>query len=194
MKRSLTTREERRAPIEICILAGGLSARMGRAKAQLKLGRRSMLAIIRETANELRLPIRIIRRDIVPRCGPLGGILTGLQATPAEAVLFLACDMPLISPTLLKRLLRLSRDGTAAVFASQGPRLGFPILLPTSTIAAVERQIVQRRLSIHELATVVRARKLRVPSRSRELFNVNTPGDKAEAERLFRQRTSRTIK
>ncbi|MBI3255114.1 MAG: NTP transferase domain-containing protein, partial [Nitrosarchaeum sp.] len=33
----------------------------------------------------------------VPRCGPLGGILTGLRSAKTEAVLFLACDMPLIT-------------------------------------------------------------------------------------------------
>jgi len=194
MKRSLTPRAEPPATFEVCILTGGLSARMGRDKARLKLGGRTMLAIIRATAGQLKLPTRSVRRDLVARCGPLGGILTGLQTTRAEAVLFLACDMPLVSAALLKRCLRLSGAGVRAVFASQQSRWGFPILLPASALAVVERQIVRQRLSVHELAEAVRARKLRVPTQRRELFNINTPRDKAEAEPLLRRRAGRMTK
>jgi hypothetical protein len=59
---------------EICILAGGLSSRMGRNKAALRIGRRTLLGVVRDNARRLDLPVRVIRRDLVPRCGPLGGI------------------------------------------------------------------------------------------------------------------------
>jgi molybdenum cofactor guanylyltransferase len=143
-----------------------------------------MLAIIGETAGQLRMPVRTIRHDVVSRCGPLGGMLTGLKTARAGAVLFLACDMPLVSPKLLKRLLRFSGEGTRAVVASQRARVGFPVLLPASTLAIVETQIQRRCLSIQELAAAVGARMLPVSNLSHELFNVNTPGDRTEAERL----------
>ena len=91
---------------EICILAGGLSRRMGREKSKLKLGKRTMLGHIRATAKATGLPVRVIRRDSVPRCGPLGGIYTALKSTPAATVLFLSCDMPLVSVELLQKLLK----------------------------------------------------------------------------------------
>ena len=69
---------------------------MGRDKSRLKLGRRTMLGHIRAEAKTLGLPVRVIRRDLVPRCGPLGGIFTALKTTSADGVLFLACDMPFI--------------------------------------------------------------------------------------------------
>jgi molybdopterin-guanine dinucleotide biosynthesis protein A len=75
---------------------------MGRDKARLRLGQRTMLGRIRVAARATGLPVRVIRRDAVPRCGPLGGIYTALQSTRAEAVLFLACDMPFVTPELIQ--------------------------------------------------------------------------------------------
>src|SRR5262245_26747021 len=89
-----------RSNLEICILAGGLSKRMGRNKSRLSLGNITMLGHIRKTAEATGLPVRVIRRDCVPKCGPLGGIYTALKTTEADAILFLACDMPLVTTEL----------------------------------------------------------------------------------------------
>lgn len=158
---------------------------MGRDKARLRLGGRSMLSIIRETVEESGFPLRVLRRDAVPRCGPLGGVLTGLKTARSDAVLFLACDMPFITPALLGKIVRASHNGTAGVFASQRGRVGFPFLLPLSAITTVESQIAQRAFSIHELAAVLSAAVVRVPAGSHQLFNVNTSGDAAAAARWF---------
>ena len=91
--------------IEACILAGGLSSRMGTDKARLRLGRKTLLGHVRAAARAAGLPLRVIRRDIVPRCGPLGGVYTALRSTRAEAVMFLSCDMPFVTGELLQRLL-----------------------------------------------------------------------------------------
>ena len=125
-----------REKLEICILAGGLSTRMGRDKTRLKIGPMTMLARVRQAAAAAlpANPVRVIRKDIVPRCGPLGGIATALKKSGARAVLFLACDMPLVSPALLRRIVRASRDGERAVFAEQSKRVGFPCALPVITI------------------------------------------------------------
>src|SRR5438034_4202031 len=86
---------------EICILAGGLSSRMGRDKSRLRLGERTLLAHICATAKTIGLPHRIIRRDLVVQCGPIGGIYTALVTCRVNATLFLSCDMPLVSAALL---------------------------------------------------------------------------------------------
>src|SRR5262245_26810080 len=93
---------------EICVLAGGLSSRLGRDKARLRLGPRTVLGHVREQARALGLPVRVIRRDRVPRCGPLGGVYTALVTTRADAVLFLACDMPFLTAATMVRLWRRS--------------------------------------------------------------------------------------
>ena len=95
---------------EIVILAGGLSSRMGRDKSRIRLGRRTILGHVRAIAAQLHLPVRVLRRDALPRCGPLGGIYTALTRSRADAVLFLACDMPFVSPAFLKQMLKIFRS------------------------------------------------------------------------------------
>jgi molybdopterin-guanine dinucleotide biosynthesis protein A len=101
-----TVKKPRVPAVSICILAGGLSSRMGRDKSRIRIGRRTMLGHIRALAAQLGLPVRVLRRDAVPRCGPIGGIYTALTRTRADAILFLACDMPFVTLAFLKEILR----------------------------------------------------------------------------------------
>src|SRR3989442_2366376 len=101
---------------EICILAGGLSSRMGRNKSRLRLGGRTLLAHIHATAKTIGLPLRIIRRDLVVHCGPLGGLYSALVTSRADATLFLACDMPFVSAGLLEMLVRKAEHNENALF------------------------------------------------------------------------------
>src|SRR6185436_18703729 len=61
------------------VLAGGLSTRMGRDKAQLRWGRQTLLQRAMERAGALGWPVTVIRQDRVPRRGPLGGIDTAFR-------------------------------------------------------------------------------------------------------------------
>ncbi len=161
----------------ICILAGGLSARMGRDKARLRLGRRSLLGHVRAAAQTLGLPVRTIRRDLVPRCGPLGGIYTGLKTSRATAELFLPCDMPFLSPGLLRKLLGRFRRHPQAVFVTVEGWAGFPLLLPRASLAVVERQIAKKEYSLQRLAEALHAQRLPADRHQAEVVNVNTPED-----------------
>jgi molybdopterin-guanine dinucleotide biosynthesis protein A len=171
--------------IEVCILAGGLSTRMGRDKARLCFGGRTMLSIVRAIAGELGFQIRVIRRDAVPRCGPLGGVITALRSTRADAVLFLACDMPLISGALLQRIIRASQADARSVFASREKVVGFPFLLPRSAIGSVSSQIGRRLFSLRQLAVALRARTVAFPKHSSEWVNVNAPRDAALVRQIL---------
>jgi molybdopterin-guanine dinucleotide biosynthesis protein A len=122
---------------------------MGRDKARLRLGRRTLLGHVRAAAQATGWPVRIVRHDAVARCGPLGGIYTALATSRAEAELFLPCDMPFISPTLLEELAGRLRPGQHAVFTTADGRPGFPFILRATTLPVVEQQILSRRYSIH---------------------------------------------
>ena len=175
---------------EVCILAGGQSLRMGRDKRRLKFGKATLLQHIRRIANKLDLPVRIIQRDLVPRCGPLGGIFTALATSSAEAVLFLSCDMPFVSPGLLEELLEKSKAGIIPVFVQQRAVKGFPFLLRRKDLPRVHGQILKRRFSLQTLAEVCGARSLRLrKTRQHELFNINTPEDWRQARALWRAGT-----
>ena len=165
-------------PVEICILAAGLSSRMGRDKARLRLGGRTLLGHILATARATGLPARVNRVDLVPRRGPLGGVYSALATSRAETILFLSCDMPFISTDLLNTLFhRLARRKTA-LFVKDNGRIGFPFLLRRAALAVVERQMTTRQFSLHQLARSLHAQTVTLPRcRTRELFNINTPKD-----------------
>jgi molybdopterin-guanine dinucleotide biosynthesis protein A len=171
----------------VCVLAGGLSTRMGRDKAILRLGRRTILGEIRMTAVKLALPLRVIRQDLVLPCGPLGGIYTSLQTSRADAELFLACDMPFVSAEFLRQMIADFRVHKEPVFAiTKGA--GFPFLLPQKSLSAVEEQIQKRQFSLQSLAKCLRARLIQPSATRREqLFNINTPDDLKQARHQWRQ-------
>jgi len=172
--------------IEICILAGGLSRRMGRDKSRLRVGRRTLLGHIRPEAKKLGFPVRVIRRDLVPRCGPLGGIYTALKSTRADAVMFLACDMPFVTAELLLAVHRRSGEGSKDLFVRSETTVGFPFVLRSVVLPKVTEQIEQEKLSLHELARVLKAKTTRVPPRWRlQLRNINTPEEWRRARRLW---------
>jgi molybdopterin-guanine dinucleotide biosynthesis protein A len=159
---------------------------MGRDKSKLQLDGKTLLARIRETAKALHVPTRVIRRDLVPRCGPLGGIYTALKTSSAEAVLFLACDMPHVSTALLERILQHSKDGSATVFTLSNGVAGFPFVLNRNALPTIEKLLAERHFSMQVLAAKIRAKKFR-PGRAFpfDLLNVNTPKDWARLQKIF---------
>src|SRR5207248_689850 len=144
--------------------------RMGQDKARLRLGRQTMLSQVKTAARATGVPVRVIRRDAVPRCGPLGGIYTALQTNSAQSVLFLACDMPFVTTEFLCWLLghhypkpdrRIA--GQNGFFVRSKGSVGFPFVLPLSAGAMVATQIKNEHFSIRKLAEVLESRIFRVP-------------------------------
>jgi molybdopterin-guanine dinucleotide biosynthesis protein A len=172
--------------IGACILAGGLNSRMGRDKARLVLGGRSLLTRIRRTVEEAGFPCRVLKRDAVPRCGPLGGILTGLSTSRADAEIFLACDMPFITGEhLLNMVARHSRTGRP-VFSGPEKKAGFPCILPGSSLELIENQIRNGEFSLQKLANVCRGEMLDAAQEG-ELLNLNTPDEFEVAKALVKK-------
>ena len=162
---------------------------MGRDKARLRLGSRTLLGQIRSMASDLGLRARIIRHDLVARCGPVGGVFSGLSTGREQAFIFLSCDMPFVSTDLLRALLKKSNEGRAAVFCASSVALGFPFILPRDALRVVERQLKKADYSLQRLARLLRSKTLRLsPAQEWEIFNINTPRDLAEARRIWREK------
>lgn len=158
---------------------------MGRDKAKQRLQGRSLLNHVRAAAKATGWPVRVIRRDAIARCGPLSGIYTALKTSRAGAELFLACDMPFVSPALLAKLTRNLGRKHDAVFVTADGIAGFPFLMRTGALPVVENQIQSKQISLQGLAKVLRAKLVDVPTKHRlELFNINTPADWQKARAL----------
>ena len=114
------------------ILAGGASRRFGTDKARFPIEGRPMIARVYEAVAEvvgtvllsvgdrdgadLGLPVPSLV-DRVPGAGPLAGLHAGLHAAATPWLLVVACDMPFLTPGVLRSLLDQATSGTAAVVA-----------------------------------------------------------------------------
>jgi molybdenum cofactor guanylyltransferase len=171
---AISPQNQANTEVEVWILAGGLSSRMGRDKARLSMNGLSLIQTIQARLAPLNL--KVLRKDAVPRCGPLGGILTVLRRTPARAVIFLACDMPMVTGQLVNRLVNVWISKGKPVFVKTENGHGFPFLLPKSLLPLIERQIAEKNNSINALARISGAISVS-PSQESEVLNINTPED-----------------
>ena len=159
---------------------------MGRDKARLRLGRRTLLGHVRAAAVASGLPVRIIRRDAVPRCGPLGGIFTALNSTRHRAVIFLSCDQPFVSRATILALARAIRSMSICYSDAAGVA-GFPFVITKAALPIVAEQIARKEFSLQRLARRLNATTRPIPSgRKWEWFNVNTPVELLTARELWR--------
>src|SRR5690349_13497485 len=98
------------------VLAGGRSERMGRDKALLQIDGISLVERAAQTLRAVADTVIVVADrpnkyvfddgtpvlgDKYPGMGPLGGLLTGLDAAGAGCHFALACDMPFVQPELL---------------------------------------------------------------------------------------------
>ena len=160
---------------EACVLAGGMATRMGCEKGGLDFHGKTLLEVARETVKSAGFKCRVVERDVVPRCGPLGGIITAMRKTQANRILFLSCAMPFVTAGLLARM-----DGEQAdhVFAESEGRVGFPFVISVGLEGVretIEAQHAAGNFSIQSLAAALSAARLAVPKEM--LFNINTPTD-----------------
>lgn len=152
---------------------------MGCDKAGVSLGGTRLLTGIKRESLKTGWPVRVVRKDIVERCGPIGGVFTALKRSKADATIFVACDMPWISAMVLKRVGDSMKAKTTAVFAKNDKFAGFPFALRKSTLEQVERQIQSGDFSLQTLARNTRARFIR--AKASELVDIDTPEDLAAA-------------
>jgi len=176
----------------IFILAGGRSSRMGRDKSRLVVGGQPLIDWVRSAATATGSGVRTIRKDLVPKCGPLGGIATGLRRARTDWCLFLSCDMPRITPVLLRRVMARVQRESRSVFVHTRAGCGFPFAIPVDRTAAIEAALAAGELSLQRLAQRLRAARLRIPAaRAGMLMNVNTPTDLATMRRQLKARAGR---
>ena len=187
--------------IEGFILAGGASRRMGENKAALQLNGRSFVAHIAVALRAVTRRISIVGAlppedagklpfvpDLYVNWGALGGLHAALAACRSEWAVVVACDLPLVSGSLLERFANL-RDNYDAVAPVQAD--GYPQALCALYQVAKCRDCAQQLIASGERRprTLLRAVNTRwvthaeiadLPDAERLLSNVNTPADYGE--------------
>lgn len=127
--------------ISMIILAGGKSSRMGRNKADLLYRGRSFLEVQAAKARSLNIADVVISGytghqvveypvlpDLEAERGPLGGIVTCLQAAKEEWALVLSVDAPLVPVEELEKLIRFALSGQYRAAIAQCGNWQYPLV------------------------------------------------------------------
>ncbi|HNB51646.1 MAG TPA: molybdenum cofactor guanylyltransferase [Anaerolineales bacterium] len=200
--------------ISLVLQAGGKSTRMGRDKALVSFQGMTMIEYILQQTKGLTQDTIVITNtpedyrflnlplfpDVIPDWGALGGLYTAIACAPQETCLVLACDMPFVNRPLLEHLLALLPGHDAAIphldpTGNQMPAFAEPFravyrkscLTPIQTaIETGQRRIISFFHAVN-IRFVNRGELEQFDPELRTFFNVNTPEDLEQAERIARQ-------
>ncbi len=181
------------------VLCGGKSTRMGTPKATLPFGSETMLQRVVRLLSEVVSPIVVvaareqslpplsdsirITRDEREAKGPLEGIRAGLSALPPliDAAYITSCDVPLLVPAFVERMIDLIGDHDIAVMEIDGFAHPLSAIYRRDTLPHVESLLAADRLRPVFLFDAVRTRRVKpeemtiVDPELRTLRNLNTP-------------------
>jgi molybdopterin-guanine dinucleotide biosynthesis protein A len=192
--------------LTVAIVAGGQSSRMGADKAFVQLAGRPLIAHLLDRVADLgqtetilianrpadyahfRLPVFT---DVLPGKGSLGGIYTALRASQNPYTLALACDMPFVSPDLLRYLIGLAEGDAFDVIVPrvEGYPQGLHAIYGRACLEPIRARLDADRLKVIGFYDQVRVRMVdeteyeRFAPDGRAFFNVNTPEELAQARR-----------
>jgi molybdenum cofactor guanylyltransferase len=189
------------------LLAGGKSRRMGEDKRHLVVGEQTLLerglrvlqsifcevlVVIVQDSPPLSIDARVVR-DLVPDCGSLGGLYTGLTQATTPYIFVVACDMPFLNQTVIAQFT--NRRATAdIVIAKLDDRLHpMHALYSKRCLPALEQMIRARQLKIQEIVSqsslrvryITEADLLTIDPSGHSFYNVNTMADLEAARSLL---------
>ena len=129
--------------------------------------------------------------DLMPGCGPLGGLHAALTAARGAVVIVVACDMPYVSAPFLSYLAALAGEPGGFTAVVPHTERGYHPLCAAYTRAAIEpieRRLAAGRLTMTDLLADMRLRVVaadeiaRFGDPHRLLANVNTPAEHESLE------------
>ena len=191
------------------LLAGGKSRRMGQDKRLLSIGDETLytrsLSVLRAIFERVVVVVAQdsplvasdapVLRDVIPHCGSLGGLYTGLKEARTQWVFAVACDMPFLDPGTIRHFTSLKGEGDVIMAKLRNGFQPMHALYHRNCLPIIESLIQAQDFKIHRLADhpSLRARIVipeelsRVDPEGRSFYNVNTPADLAAARSLFDQ-------
>lgn len=176
----------RQATTTAFVLAGGSSRRMGRDKALLPWGERTLLEHMICLLRNITTDVRVVGRDALPDMrpgeGPIEGLRTALATTTADVNLVVAVDLPFLEVRLLDRILRqLDSTPRHLVLCQSGGQIPLCLGAKKSLLADIENYRNRGGRSLRGLSKAVDAEMITEQDLAdlgldRTLFrNINTP-------------------
>ena len=179
-------------PVTGIILCGGLSKRMGRQKAFLPYAGKTMIEHSLDMMHELFDEVLLVSnnpdefshlsanlvRDIIPRRGPLVGILSGLLVAKNQHSFVLPCDMPLLTKDLIRNMAAKRHASDMLVYSCNGVLEPLLAIYSRNCIEALEEVIFQGKDLAMDFVISRRAQIFEYQAQSSNYyphFNVDTP-------------------
>jgi len=183
------------------VLCGGKSTRMGVPKATLPFGNETMLQRVVRILHTVTSPVVVVaaREQLLPELpmdiivtrdereaqGPLEGLRAGLSALPAsiDVAYATSCDVPLLEPAFVTRMVELLGDHDIAVVEVDGFPHPLSAVYKRNTLPQIESLLAVKRLRPVFLFDMMRTRRVRseemiaVDPELRTLRNLNTKED-----------------
>ena len=183
------------------VLCGGKSTRMGVAKATLPFGPETMLQRVVRLLRTVVSPVVVVAARDQPRPdlpadvsvtrdereakGPLEGLRAGLTALPASVGIayVTSCDVPLLAPGFVERMIELLGDHDIAVMEIDGFAHPLSAVYRRGTLPHIESLLAKDKLRPVFLFDAVRTRRVlpeemvSVDPQLRTLRNLNTRED-----------------
>lgn len=182
--------------VSAVVLAGGYSRRMGRDKAALQLGGKTLIEL--QTEKLERIGVRDIMLsgwtearpgtrtipDVYPHCGPLSGLHACLREAKYPACLIVSVDLPLIPEETLTALVAAHAGGITAL--RHGERLEpLAAVYDSSLSREAEKILLSERRAVMRLMDCCQVRELDYTGDESLLINCNTPEDFERIEALW---------
>ena len=192
------------------LLAGGKSRRMGVDKKSLPVGIHTLFErglntlrsifsvvhiVIAQDSPPLQAPGEVFR-DILPGCGSLGGIFTGLIRSTTPYVFVAACDMPFLNPSVIRFLVERKAEVDAVMVRTESGLQTTHAVYGKGCLPMIEGMLERGQLRIQHLIThpLIKVRLIdrteidAIDPLALSFVNVNTPHDLKKAQALLTSR------
>ncbi len=141
------------------ILAGGRATRFGgRDKSTLLVDGHTMIERQMAAFSSVADDVLVVREDIVPHCGPLGGVHTALTRARHELVFVVACDMPYITAPFVSYLRSIADSWDIVVPRTERGYHPLSALYRRTCLPAIARRLAEQRLKMTDLFSDVHVR------------------------------------
>jgi molybdopterin-guanine dinucleotide biosynthesis protein A len=189
--------------LSVAILAGGKSSRFGDPKAQAYFGENRLIDYSVEIAKFISPNIFVVKHpqqkfqhqsvamlsDIIPNCGPAGGICTALENIRTQWLAVLPCDMPFLTPDIYEILFKNRKSKKPIVAISENGLESLVSVWPKTLVGKMKSHIAKRELALHKILEELNAVGVSIPDvlpdyQPEIFYNINYKKDLAEMEKL----------
>ncbi|MFQ6069429.1 MAG: molybdenum cofactor guanylyltransferase [Candidatus Aminicenantales bacterium] len=198
----------KRGEVSCIILAGGKNTRMGREKAFLRIGERTIIEEQKDTLKKIfdeiiivtnnhsyfhNLDVKVVK-DIIPHCGPLGGLYSGLSVCSNIHGFLIGCDMPFPSISLINYMIKkIKKNDIVIPVSSRGLEPLFAIY-SLNCLETIKRHLEMKDLKIsnvlnyHRVSYVSPREVKKFDPHEFSFLNVNTPEEYEQGLKIWLKR------